>query len=179
MRPWKAILAAFVIFIAGAASGGLAARLYLSAARKPQTSSMAGKPPTPWIAQRMDFIRRMEPKLELTKEQQEKIDAILHASQQRMRKLWEPLAPQAEAEMADVRRRIDAVLTAAQHERFEKLLKERPARAPGDNPGWRRREGRGEGAPPQDAPPQGAAPDRTHPPSATDTLPSQEPHPQR
>ncbi len=127
----------------------------------------------------MDFIRRMGPKLDLTKEQQEKIDSILHESQQRMRKLWEPLAPQAQAEMTDVRKRIDAVLTTAQHERFEKLLKERPAHPSGDASGWRRREGRGEGAPPKDSPPQRAAPAGTPPSAPTDVPASQQPPPRR
>lgn len=179
MRPWKAILAAFVIFLAGLASGGLAVRLYSNAAQKPKAPTIAGKPPTPWSAQRVDFIRRMGPKLDLTKEQQEKIDSILHESQQRMHKLWEPLAPQAEAEMADVRKRIDEVLTVAQHERFQKLLKERPARTAGETSGWRRRDARGEGAPPQQPPAKGAAPDGPPPPSPTDAPPAQQPRPQR
>ncbi len=179
MRPWRAILAASIIFLAGVASGALATRLY-STVQKPQAPPIIGPPPTPWIAQRMDFIRRMGPKLDLSKEQQEKLDSILHESQQRMRKLWEPLAPQAQAEMADVRKRIDAVLTSVQHERFEKLLKERPAHpTPGETLGKRRREARGDATLPQSSPPQGTAPAGTTPPPPTEAPASQQAPPKR
>ncbi len=143
MNRWKIILAAALIFLAGAASG--ACGLYLFHAMGPPqansrlTTSRLG----PGSGPKAEFLRRATMRLDLSPVQREKIDELVSASQQRMRKLWEPVAPQAHAEMEGLQKSIEEVLTSEQKSRFAKLLSERATSQgnPGQNP--RRRE-RGE-----------------------------------
>jgi Spy/CpxP family protein refolding chaperone len=156
VRPWKAILAALVIFLAGAASGGLAARLYLGEHYRPAPRASAGGPPVPWTAQRGEFLRRIGSQLDLTADQRQRIDRMINESQQRMKGLWEPVAPLAQEEMRQLRRNIAAELTSSQRERFDKLLEKRGPRRPGELTNQHRREGRWEGPPQRFTPPPGA-----------------------
>lgn len=144
MSAWKAIVAALVIFFAGAVSGAMAARLYLSKSVRQPPPPFPGGPHMPSTSQRMEFLRRIGSKLDLTPQQQERINLLVNESQQRMKALWEPVAPQAQEEMRQLRKKIEAELTSEQRERYDKLLKERPFRKPGEQPSSRRREGRGE-----------------------------------
>ncbi len=142
MLAWKAILAALVIFVAGVASGVMGVVLYRTQTQ-PQPPRMPGGPPSPWLSQRMDFMRRMGDRLELTEEQRKRIDEILRASQQRSRDLWEPLAPKFKEEMEQTKKLIDAELTPEQRQKAEIIQKERFSGPPGQRPQNRWRDGDG------------------------------------
>jgi Spy/CpxP family protein refolding chaperone len=93
---------------------------------------------------RIELMKRMSQRLNLVPDQRQKIEAIVTTGQQRMRQLWEPVAPQAHELLRELRKNIEAELTPAQRQTFSQLMKERPARPPGERPEWRRREGRAE-----------------------------------
>jgi hypothetical protein len=140
VRPWKAILAALIIFLAGAVSGGVGIPLYRAKAAKSARLRRTIELPAPPALQRIEFLRRTGAKLDLTPEQQEHIDRHLQQAQQRIRKLWEPVAPEAQEELRQLRRQIREELRPAQRERFDQLLRERQARPAADTPERRRPE---------------------------------------
>jgi len=137
VNSWKPIAAAAVIFAAGLGSGVLGAQLYRQYQRPPGPV-VPGGPPMPGAAERMELLRRWAGRLDLTRDQRERVDALVHQSQQRVRELWEPVAPKAREELRELRHQIEAELTPEQRTRFETLAKEHP-RQPQDH--RRRRDG--------------------------------------
>lgn len=179
MFAWRPIAAALVIFVAGVVSGAMGMQLYRARTQTPPPR-MPGGPPSPWLSQRMDFMRRMGDRLGLSDEQRQRIDDILRQSQQRSRELWEPLAPKFKEEMERTKKLIDAELTAEQREKAEIMHRERFSGPPGERgPGrWRDGEGprpRGRGGerglgdygppPPPDLPPADPDADAASPPA--------------
>lgn len=149
MNRWKVILAAALIFLAGVASGACGLYLY-KAERRPQTGQGASHVrPSPITGPRTEFLRRASSRLDLTPAQHEKVDALLSDSQQRMRKLWEPVAPQARLEMENLQKSIEELLTPEQKTKFAKLLSERAANqgSAGSNPRRREREEKSDTSP--------------------------------
>lgn len=147
MKPWRAILAALVIFVAGLLSGVLASHLYRAKNPQPPPAPFPGGPPMPGMGFRMELMRRMGDRLQLSPEQRERIDRYVQESQQRMRELWQPVEPKAQAELKRLREQIEAELSPEQREALERFFKERPSRGPGDGSSWHRRDGRPDGRP--------------------------------
>lgn len=146
MKPWKAILAAMIIFVAGLVSGAMATHLYRAKHRQASPpSAFPGGPPSPWMGYRMELLRRLGDRLKLTPEQRERIDRLVDESQRRLKTLWDPIAPKAHEEMRVLRQQIDAELTAEQREAFDKLMREKATRSSGEPGAWKRREGRTDG----------------------------------
>jgi Spy/CpxP family protein refolding chaperone len=169
VKPWKAILAVIVIFLAGAFSGAMAAHLYR--AKVYGNATAAGGPPIPSLGQRIEFMRRLSDRLSLTPEQRQQVDRLISDSERRLRELWEPVAPKAREEMHELRRQIDAVLQPDQRAQFEKLRKQRPT---GERPSVRRHEGRSDGRTNR-VPSSPDAPREAKPPLAPGTLPEPRP----
>ena len=138
MKTWKLILAALVLFAAGAVAGGAAVRLQAKATRQAAENRRGPLPPQVW--QRLEFVRRAQRDLGLSAEQRERIEGHVRESQERFRALWEPVAPAAKLEFDTLRDRINAELTPEQRQRFEKLQSERAERMK-----------KGEGRPPDGA----------------------------
>lgn len=189
MFPWKVIGAAAVIFTAGIVSGSVATRIYQNRTAQqsaPRPPGGPGGPPMPWVGQRMDFMRYMGDKLDLTQEQREKIDRLIKDSQQRTRELWEPFAPKLQAEMERLKAAVDAELTAEQRAKAEELHKRRFSRPPGDrSPGrWgegnepRRRGPGGPGGPDNPAGPGPAGPHGAEGPAGPPNGPPMGPPPE-
>jgi Spy/CpxP family protein refolding chaperone len=122
---WKPILAAIVIFGAGVVTGGLLvwrlepaslpAQQHSGSVRTGQFGSPSGM--------RFEFLRRVQRDLDLTAEQREQIDRVLKESQERTRKIMEPVAPQFHAELQRAKEEFRAVLTPQQQQRFDDLVK--------------------------------------------------------
>lgn len=139
MKPWKAIVAALVLFLAGFASGTIAAQLYrLKRPRPPIPTAPTGHA-LQGLGQRIDVLRRLTARLNLTPAQRENIDRAIRESQERLRLMWQPIEPAAKEEVRQLRRRIAAELRPEQRERFESLLRERPPRTSADPLPTRRR----------------------------------------
>ena len=142
MKIWKVILAALVIFGAGVVTGGLTVRLRPHAGeRLAQPRVMV--PPGPLSAQRRgEYMARLQRELRLTPTQRANIEQALRESQERVGKLWEPLAPVAKQESHRIRDRIRAELTPAQIARFDQLKGRAPLKPNGPYDERRRREER-------------------------------------
>jgi len=72
---------------------------------------------------RFEFLRRAQRELDLTPEQREQIDKLLKDSQERTRKIMEPIAPEFHAELQRAKEEFRAVLTPDQQKRFDDLVK--------------------------------------------------------
>jgi Spy/CpxP family protein refolding chaperone len=120
-----------VIFGAGVLTGALVVQFSASrygfqqqpngvVSRSPESRSPGGM--------RLDFLRRMQLNLDLTAEQREQVDKILKQSQERTRKIMEPVAPLLHQELQRAKAEFRAALTPAQQERFDDLLKQQQQR---------------------------------------------------
>ncbi len=130
MNYWKVILATMVIFGTGVVTGGLLVR-HTQVMRPPRSAhSSAGTNQTHTAAVsypgglRGEFLRRAQRELNLTPEQREKIDHILKESQERTRKIMEPVTPSLKEELARAKAEFNAVLTPEQQAQFAELLKQ-------------------------------------------------------
>ena len=123
VNTWKAILATMVIFATGVVTGGLL--VYHVDVRAPHVHrpananrpALAGSP----IGMRLDFLRRAQRELDLNAEQQERIDKILKDSQERTKKVMDPLLQRTRQEFLDV-------LTPDQRAKFADLVKQQQQR---------------------------------------------------
>jgi hypothetical protein len=164
---WKVILATMVIFGAGVVTGGLLVRHSQKvrvwphyAPPQPQRSTH-----TPGSAARFDFLRRLEPQLNLTPQQRQEVDRLFTQSEERTRKLMEPVSPQIKDEVQRTKQGFRNLLTPAQQEIFDSLNRQQsktrePKRQPGtrpNDPGSPPREGFPERLPPA---PLNPVPDR-------------------
>ncbi len=109
MNTWKPILAALVIFAAGVVTGGLTVRLGL-----PIKTAAQGPPPGGFRGIRNEFVDRMQRELYLTADQRDKIEKTLRESHERTRKLWDSIAPQAQAKQRHFREENRTVPTPEQ-----------------------------------------------------------------
>lgn len=124
MNTWKAILAAIVIFGAGVVTGGvLIWWLEPPAAHgRHNTGLRTGQIGSP-SGMRFEFLRRAQRELNLTPEQRERVDKLLKESQERTRKIMEPIAPEFHAELQRTKEQFRAVLTPEQQARFDEMVK--------------------------------------------------------
>jgi Spy/CpxP family protein refolding chaperone len=137
VSPWKVILATMIIFGCGVVTGGLVVKVRNSpraAVARVDGSHQSGRnislnnPAPPWQIQRNEFLRKMDKQLDLTPEQRQRIEKIMHQSQERTRPLWQQIAPQMGEELHRVREEIRKELSPEQQKKFAELLKNRPAR---------------------------------------------------
>ena len=77
---------------------------------------------------RPEFLRRAQRELDLSPDQRESIDKIIKESQERTRKLMEPVAPELHAELQRTKEQFLQVLNPSQRVRFEKLVNKRQQR---------------------------------------------------
>jgi hypothetical protein len=123
VNTWRVIVATMAIFAAGVVTGGmLTLRVDRLGWVRRQHATRPAQPFTPG-GSRLEFLRRAQRELDLSPEQQERVDRLLKESQERNRKILEPVAPQLGQELQRAREEFKAVLTPEQQKRFEELLK--------------------------------------------------------
>jgi Spy/CpxP family protein refolding chaperone len=121
VNRWLIILAAAIIFGAGAATGALVVRTYAPKVVK----RMHVSPPLPVSNdRRQEYVSKLDRELTLSQEQRTQIEQILAASQKRMKQIWEPLEPQVKDEYKRTRREISEVLTPEQRAKMDKWRKD-------------------------------------------------------
>ena len=130
MRVWKVILATLVIFGAGVITGALVVNLRYPAEARLLTARASATTPPPLQIQRREFLLRMKRELRLRAEQQQRIEQIIHESQQRTKPLWDQVAPQMQDELRGVKEKIRGELDPEQLTKFEELFKPRGSRKP-------------------------------------------------
>jgi hypothetical protein len=123
MKAWKAILAALIIFCAGAATGMLLLRAYFQR-HPPAVTNVAPAP----VWARLEFMRHAQKQLDLSEAQHEKIDRIITEGQNRLRSLWEPVAPEMQSALRQIREGVLAELNPQQRACFEELSKSKGTR---------------------------------------------------
>ncbi len=141
MRFWKVILATLVIYGAGVITGALVVNLRYPEEARPLSVKAAAPPAPPLQIQRKEFFLRMKRELRLRADQQQRIEQIIHESQQRTQPLWDQVAPQMQEELRGVKEKIRAELDPDQQVKFAELLKPRsPRRAEDSRKSEERRE---------------------------------------
>lgn len=128
MNAWKAIAVGVLIFCAGVLLGGLGMKMHQdnARARAPRGNMATG----PGMFQRMDMLRRLNKDMNLSPEQNKQIEVILKDSQERMKKLWESISPEARKEFEEAKKQINATLTPEQRKKYEELMRQRQFRRP-------------------------------------------------
>jgi len=117
-----------VIFGTGVVTGGLLVRNSQRIQILPPQANPNFQRPTqmnqaPGVS-RVEFLRRVEHDLPLTPDQREQIEKILAASQERTRKLMEPVTPHMREEVQRTREEFRQVLNPDQRVRFDDLWKQ-------------------------------------------------------
>ncbi len=121
VNRWRIILAAAVIFLTGAATGGLLVRTY---APKVVKRTHVSEPLPTTNDRRNEYITKLDREVQLTAEQRTQVEQILAASQKRMKQIWEPLEPEVKEEYRRTRREISEILTPEQQAKMAKWKKE-------------------------------------------------------
>jgi Spy/CpxP family protein refolding chaperone len=125
VNTWKVIFATVVIFGAGVVTGGLLVKYSVQTpSRPPHGQPNRAVQPISAGGIRIEFLRRVERDLNLTADQREQIDKIITASQERSKKLMEPIQPKIREELQQTREQFRAVLNPEQKIRFDELLKQ-------------------------------------------------------
>ncbi|PYJ85471.1 MAG: hypothetical protein DME22_08980 [Verrucomicrobia bacterium] len=117
MNTWKPILAALVIFAAGVVTGGLTVNLRKQPAHSKGT--VAVKKPVAMPRELRELSRRMQAELDLTPEQRERIEAIIHDSQERVKTLRDEIG---QKEFREMRQKIRSELTPEQRKKFAEIM---------------------------------------------------------
>jgi len=128
VNTWKVIVATMVIFGAGVITGGLLVKQTILVHPPKQAHSNASNrtvPTAPGVT-RVEFLRRAERELNLTPEQREQADKLIAASQDRTKKIMEPVAPKIREELKQTKDQFRALLTPEQQTRFDEMLKKPP-----------------------------------------------------
>jgi Spy/CpxP family protein refolding chaperone len=125
VNTWKVIFATVVIFGAGVVTGGLLVKHSAPTPSRPSHGpANRGVQPISAGGIRIEFLRRVERELTLTADQKEQIDKIIAASQERSKKLMEPIQPKIREELQQTREQFRAVLNSEQKIRYDELLKQ-------------------------------------------------------
>ncbi len=129
MKPWKVILATFVIFAAGLVTGAVWIK---KTTRKtiPVETFLKGPP----YIQKY-YLERLRKTLDLTPEQVAKLDKTFADSRERIRILIDIIGPELNDELVAVHQAIENELSSDQKKKFEELLKRF---RPGHNRSWER-----------------------------------------
>lgn len=128
MKALKLIVATLVIFGAGIVVGTLLESRRMAQARRTEIDRRGAVPLALW--QRFETLRRTMRQLELSPEQNARIEGIIKESHARFQKLWEPMAPMAHAELEQLKSRIAAELGPEKQAKFEEILHQRSQRRP-------------------------------------------------
>ena len=122
---WKIFFATAVIFMAGIFTGSILTREF---APRVVTTPAVSSPLPIAPDRRLDYLERLNREVQLTPEQRAEIEKIIGQSQERLRALWEPVAPKAREEYRATRREIIALLTSEQKEALQTARRARATR---------------------------------------------------
>lgn len=128
MNTWKAILAALVIFGAGFVTGNVVNRVAEHPSAAAGSSHNAARSPQQMLPleqlRKVELMGCVQRELDLTPEQHARIEKIISDSQERIRDLWDQVAPDIHDEYEDVKKKLYEQLTAEQKKRFDELMKQ-------------------------------------------------------
>jgi Spy/CpxP family protein refolding chaperone len=127
VNTWKAIFAALVIFGAGVVTGNVLNRI-ASKTPAPVATPRAGthsssQPLSLEQLRKVELMGRVQKDLDLTPEQHARIEKIIGDAQERIRDLWDQVAPDIHDEYDDFQKKLCNELTPDQKKRFDALMK--------------------------------------------------------
>jgi len=127
VNTWKIILATILIFGSGVVTGGLLVRQtgHTESPRQARFPAVTALQPAVPGGYRLEFLRRAQRELNLTAEQRERVEKIFSQSQERTKRLMEPVAPHLREELDRAKREFSEILTPPQRLRLDELLKQR------------------------------------------------------
>jgi Spy/CpxP family protein refolding chaperone len=129
VNTWKAIFAALVIFGAGLVTGNVLNRISEAskapaAPASPRVAPHSSQPPLSLEQLRkVELMGRVQKDLDLTPEQHARIEKIIGDSQERIRDLWDQVAPDIHDEYDDVQKKVCQELSPEQKKLFDDLMK--------------------------------------------------------
>jgi hypothetical protein len=128
VNTWKAFFAALVIFGAGLVTGNVLHRISEAskspAAPAPRVTVHSSQPPLSLEQLRkVELMGRVQKDLDLTPEQHARIEKIIGDSQERIRDLWDQVAPDIHDEYDDVQKKVCQELSPDQKKLFDDLMK--------------------------------------------------------
>ena len=116
VNRWRVILAAAVIFLAGAGTGAVVVRTYAPKIVKRTHIS----PPLPiGEDRRREYVDKLDRELQLSAEQRAQAEQILVESQERMKTIWDPIAGDVKDEYRRTRKEIWEILTPEQQAKMK------------------------------------------------------------
>lgn len=121
MNSWKVILATIVIFGAGVITGGLLVN-HVQHPFHPRIDDLP-QPLRPEMFNKQ-FVKQLNDKLQLSKQQSEQIQKIIAQGQENIHDLWKIIGPQYQSDLRDTREQIKEVLSPEQRKQFELLMKQ-------------------------------------------------------
>jgi hypothetical protein len=127
VNTWKAILAALVIFGAGFVTGNVLNRMskppIAAIAPRPVARSSSQPPLSLEQLRKVELMGRVQKDLDLSPEQHARIEKIIGDSQERIRDLWDQVAPDIHDEYDDVQKKVCQELSPEQKKLFDDLMK--------------------------------------------------------
>jgi hypothetical protein len=133
VNTWKVILAALVIFGAGFVTGNVVNRMSQVAKApgnnsNPTTAARAAarpgqQPLSLEQLRKVELMGRVQKDLDLSPEQHARIEKIIEESQERIRDLWDQVAPDIHDEYDDVQKKVCQELSPEQKKTFDDLMK--------------------------------------------------------
>jgi hypothetical protein len=129
VNTWKAIFAALVIFGAGFVTGNVLNRMSEAgkapaAPNSPRVATHSSQPPLSLEQLRkVELMGRVQKELDLSPEQHARIEKIVGDSQERIRDLWDQVAPDIHDEYDDVQKKVCQELSPEQKKLFDDLMK--------------------------------------------------------
>ena len=126
MNTWKAIFAALVIFGAGFVTGNVLNRMTPKPATSiaaPHAAHSSSQPLSLEQLRKVELMGRVQKDLDLSPEQHARIEKIIGDAQERIRDLWDQVAPDIHDEYDDFQKKMCTELTPDQKKRFEELMK--------------------------------------------------------
>lgn len=108
---WIAALVVVVAFVSGVLVGIAASHFMMRRGHRPHMTKRAAH----------FMVERLDRRLDLTDEQEKKIEAIIARRHARMEQLWGSVHPRVRAEIDATNKEIATVLTPEQRARFEKI----------------------------------------------------------
>lgn len=131
-------LASIVIFLSGLTAGDSLHELRSNSIRRLGISRFegqrtAGTTISVPMGHRLVFLRKAQSDLDITPGQRARVQAHLDAARERLRKMWEPLAPKFRSEVESLEDQIRGELTAPQRDQLDRILKGRNRQNPQGN----------------------------------------------
>lgn len=118
MKNPRLLLATVALFATGFVTGAVVTRTF-AIRELNHVRSQAIAPLPMGQEKRMDYLRKMAADLDLTPPQHSEADQILTRSQERLKAIWEPVAPRVKEEYKRCRKELAEILTPEQRQAFE------------------------------------------------------------